>query len=285
MKKTYSNNQLRDYSTLFLRSEVNRIMRNDFNSFNAKIARYQKELTFKNDTYLSYLKKVYKVLEKHYPNEYIYKNEFLNKWLINELGSNNNSIVFNELRLGKVIADLAMFNGVSKVFEIKTTLDKDCRLNDQIDGYQKIFNEIYIIVPVSKLDKYLEYNNVGVISYENDAQEFRLIRKSPRNFNIDSDSLMQVLHTKEYLKIVKQYFNIVPECSDFEKFEVCKNLISKIPLDILNQLFIEVMKKRKVNNEFSSKGTRELNQLCLSLNLNDSAKEYLIQKLKSPIIL
>jgi len=261
------------------------MLNNDFQSFNLKISRYKTSLGKSSPTYLSYLKSAYKVLEKHYPNEYIYKNEFLNKWLAKELGSCN-SVVYNELRLGKVIADLAMFNGISKVFEIKTILDKEVRLSNQILEYRKIFNEIYVIVPVSKVEKYLSFDqNVGIITYSNDAKEFKMIRKSERNLEIDSQTVMQVLHTKEYLKITELYFGNIPNCSDFEKFEVCKNLIGSIPPKILNELFVDTMKKRKINNLFSKRNTTELNQLCLSLNLNDFQKEQLIERLQSPIIL
>jgi len=285
LKKTYSLNELRDYSALFSRAEINHVLRDDFQSFNAKLIRYNNNITNKNSTYLSFLKKIYRILEKHYPNEYIYKNEFLNQWLIKELGTNK-SIVYNELRLGKVIADLAMFNGISKVFEIKTILDKDVRLSNQILEYQKIFNEIYVVVPHSKVHKYLDLNgSIGIIAYDNDVKEFSLIRKSFTNYNIDVDSIMQVLHTKEYLHIVKQYFNIVPQCSDFEKFKVCKDFISNIPPEGLNELFIDTMKRRKINNKFSSKGTKELNQVFLSLNFTDLQKEKLLEKLQSPIML
>lgn len=285
MKRTYSINQLRDYSALFSRSEVIRILRDDFQSFNTKIIRYGVSSKKKETTYLSYLKSIYRILEKHYPNEYIYKNEFLNRWLINELGSCK-SIVFNELRLGKAIADLAMFNGISKVFEIKTILDKEARLSNQIIEYRKFFNEIYVIVPASKVEKYLEIDHtIGVISYANELKEFVMVRQSARNCNIDSDSIMQVLHTKEYLSIVHQYYDFLPKCSDFEKFEVCKKLISQIPTEVLNDLFIEIMKKRKINNEFASRATTELNQLCLSLNLNSLQKEELLEKLQSPILI
>lgn len=261
------------------------MLRNDFQSFNAKIVRYNENTKKFGTTYLSYLKSIYRILEKHYPNEYIYKNEFLNKWLIKELGSCK-SVVFNELRLGKAIADLVMFNGISKVFEIKTILDKEARLNNQISEYRKIFNEIYVIVPVSKVEKYLEIDNsVGVITYANDVRVFVLVRKPERNCNIDSNSIMQVLHTKEYLRLVEQYFDIILQCSDFEKFEVCKNLIAQIPSPALNELFIETMKKRKINNEFSSRETTELNQICLSLNLSNLQKEEFIEKLQSPIML
>ncbi len=116
--KTNNINQLRDYSSLFSRSEVMRWYKSDWSSLRTKIDRYDPSLLKKHCSYLTYLKRIYKILEKEYPNEYVYKNEFINKWLLRELGEGD-SIVFNELRLGKAIADLAMFNGVSKVLRLK----------------------------------------------------------------------------------------------------------------------------------------------------------------------
>ena len=81
VKKTYPANQLRDYSTLFMRSEISRLLNNDHRSINLKIERYDKNLFEKDVTYLQYFKYLYKVLGKHYQNEYYFKNEFLNKWL------------------------------------------------------------------------------------------------------------------------------------------------------------------------------------------------------------
>ena len=120
---TFTSNQLRDFSTLFSRSEVNRWLKGDFNSIDIKLERYNLIEKNKGNSYLKFLRNTYHILEKNYPNEYVLKNEFLNKWLKKELGTNN-SAIFNEFRIGKAIADLAMFNGISKVFEIKTILDK-----------------------------------------------------------------------------------------------------------------------------------------------------------------
>lgn len=53
-----------------------------------------------------------------------------------------------------------MFNGKSKVFEIKTILDKEYRLSNQLQEYKKLFNEVYIIVPRELLSKYFEFDNV-----------------------------------------------------------------------------------------------------------------------------
>ena len=82
IKKSYHINQLRDYSSLFSRTEVCRWHKKDLTSLKIKISRYDTSLINNNCTYLSYLKYVYRILEKFYPNEYVYKNEFINKWLI-----------------------------------------------------------------------------------------------------------------------------------------------------------------------------------------------------------
>src|SRR5690606_7805332 len=95
----YHNSQLRDYSSLFSRSQVLSWLKMDFTSINFKIERYdEKWLNNHNLTYLEYLKYVYSVLADDYQNEYIFKNEFLNNWLIKELGETNSQI-FSEFRV------------------------------------------------------------------------------------------------------------------------------------------------------------------------------------------
>lgn len=274
-------NQLRDFSSLFTRSEVNRWFEEDFESIDINLQRYQLTKMNKGISYLNILRKAYKILVEKYPNEYILKNEFLTQWLKNELG-NNQSIIFNELRLGKAIADLAMFNGKSKVFEIKTILDKEYRLSNQLQEYKKLFNEVYIIIPRELLSKYSEFGKqIGIITFDSYSKNFELIQKSYSNFYIDVNVLMEVLHTKEYLQIVKQFYKEVPEMNSFNQFNICKDLISQIPSNSLNELFIAKMKERKINNEFFNKVNREFNQICLSLNLNKTERNNLIHKLKT----
>jgi hypothetical protein len=277
----YSINQLRDFSSLFSRSEVIRWFKEDFESIDLKLQRYKLSEKNKGNSYLDILKRTYQILEKHYPNEYILKNEFLTQWLKNELG-NKNSVIFNELRIGKAVADLAMFNGKSRVFEIKTILDKECRLSNQLKEYKKLFNEVYIIVPNELLAKYIEFDkNIGIITYDSSSKIFKLIQKSIINDNIDIEVLMEVLHTKEYLDIVNCYYDDVPEMNSFTQFNICKKLIAEIPSNELSRLFISKMKERRINNLFFNKRNREFNQICLSLNLEKSERDDLILKLKT----
>ncbi|WP_293298578.1 sce7726 family protein [Pedobacter sp. UBA4863] len=277
----YSNHQLRDYSTLFTRSEMMKLLANDFNSIDAKLERYASSRRFKGNTYLKFFKHAYKVLSKHYPNEYIYKNQFLNNWLKNELGTND-SVIFSELRLGKAIADLAMFNGISKVFEIKTILDTAYRLNSQLNVYQKVFNEIYIVVPFSQLERYIGIDEqVGIIAYDDNL--FHLERAATTNYNVDAHALMEMLHTKEYKQLVLDYYGNLPEMNAFTQFDQCKELISQIPAAALNGLFMQVMKQRKTKQQFLKKAHIEFNQICLSLNLSTKQLDCLVANLNTQI--
>jgi len=281
----YSKNQLRDFSSLFSRSEVKRWIKDDFESIDLKLRRYKLLEKNKGNSYLNILIQTYKILEKNYPNEYVLKNEFLTQWLKKELG-NSDSIIFNELRIGKAIADLAMFNGKSKVFEIKTILDKEYRLSNQLQEYKKLFNEIYIIIPNELLSKYIAFDKkIGIITYDSISKNFELIQKSHFNSNIDPGVLMEVLHTKEYLGIVKKYYDDLPGMNSFNQFNICKKIIARIPGEYLNELFISEMKKRKINNLFFNKINSEFNQICLSLNLGKQERDILIKQLETNKVL
>ena len=278
-------NQLRDFSTFFTRSEVLRLLKSDFKSVNTKLQRSDLTEKKRGCSYLEVLKEAYNTIKNSYQNEYVLKNEFLNKCLVEKV-LNKDSIVFNELRLGNSIADLAIFNGVSKAFEIKTILDKECRLSSQIETYKKIFNETYIIVPEQQVDKYLKFDNrVAVFSYDSNLNKFELVREATRNEVIDIDVLMNVLHSKEYLSIVHNHFGIVPELNSFNQFDICKKLISTIDYLELNNIFLETMKSRKIHNSFFNKINSEFNQVSLSLNLKEIERRKLIDELKNNKVL
>lgn len=286
-KEEYTLNQLRDYSSLFSRSEVEQWSIGNFTSINQKITRYDNHwVSYKNATYISYLKHLYKILELHYPNEYIFKNTFLNEWLIDELGKSS-SKVFNEFRVGKAVADLVMFNGNSKVFEIKSELDTDTRLDLQLKNYLQAFNQVYLIVPESKISTYQKYDqNVGIITYNSSRlKKFQLFRNAVLNTNINADVIMDILHTPEYKSIIKTYLGDLPKMTSFDQYNICKNIIRQIPLDELNKLFIDIMKKRVFKPEISKRNYKEFNQINLSLKLNRKRKENMIDTLKSPIIM
>ena len=285
LDSVYSSDQLRDYSSLFSRRCVLEWLSGNLSSINFKIDRYdQVWLNNKKNRYIDYLKYVYGILENQYQNEYIVKNAFLNDWLIQELGKNDSQI-FSEFRIGKVIADLVMFNGRSKVFEIKTELDSNRRLNTQLEEYQKVFNDVYLIVPSKKYDEYSECGDgIGIITFDGDKNErFNLRIQANTNFDIDIKTLMQVFHTTEYKQVVTNYYGQLPTMTSFNQFEVCHDLIKNIPQKELNQLFIGQMKLRSKAQKLSNRCYKEFNQISLALKMKNENWKHLFSVLKSPI--
>ncbi len=270
-------------SSLFMRSEVNRWLKSDFESIDIKLKRYNLLEKNKGKTYLQVLRNTYKTIAQHYPNEYVVKNEFLGQ-RIKELLGTNKSVVFNEFRVGKAIADLVLFNGDSKVFEIKTILDQEYRLDSQLAEYKKIFNYVYIIVPIEQLERYDTYDiDVGIITYNQTHNEFEVQREAGRNLNMDVDIVMEVLHSKEYLEIIANNFELPNDINAFNQFEVSKKIISTLSADLLNEIFVETMKKRNVNNLFFNKINSEFNQVCLSMNLKKEERDNMISNLRKTI--
>jgi hypothetical protein len=100
--------KLRSYSSVFSRSSFIKLLQHDDYSFiNAKIVRYDlSKVGKKINTYHDYIQYIYKALSKHYRNEYIYENTFINDWLLNQWEFKG--ILFeNEYRFTK--KQLAMF--------------------------------------------------------------------------------------------------------------------------------------------------------------------------------
>jgi hypothetical protein len=230
------------------------------------------------------LKYVYSILSQNYQNEYVFKNEFLNEWLISEVGDND-SKVFSEFRVGNAVADLAMFNGKSKIFEIKTELDSDSRLSMQIENYSKAFNQIFLIVPESKLTIYQKYDsNVGLITFDKSRSNTFILQRDAKTITeIDRSVLMQILHSKEYKAIVENYFGKLPDITSFNQFNICSELIKGIPTKELNILFIDQIKMRGNSNQLSSRYYKEFNQLFLAFKMNKMEKVRMIEILKTPL--
>lgn len=94
------------------------------------------------------LDRAYDMLARNYRNEYFYKNEITKKILLGR-HSLSTSRLLTEFWVGDVKADLAIFNGTSSVYEIKTDYDDFDRLKNQLEGYARIFDRIYVVTSES----------------------------------------------------------------------------------------------------------------------------------------
>ncbi|WP_435255459.1 sce7726 family protein [Tenacibaculum sp. A30] len=280
-------NRMRSYSSIFSSTYFKRLLKNnDYSFINDKIVHYDKNVVGKRiNTYNDYIRFVYGELRKNYRNEYVYKNTFINELVLNKYGLSDTNVI-NEFRVGNSVADIVMFNGTSKAFEIKTELDSNKRLRGQLSDYRKIFKESYIITHENLAEKYLkEDDSVGVIVLRQTQRALKMIeiRKAKINNKICPNTVMQVVRTNEYKNIVKEYFGVLPEMNSFNMFSICEEMIERIPQKDLDKLFISELKKRKTNTSRIKIYQKELKQLGLAMNLNDVKYSKLLEVLNEPI--
>ena len=191
----------------------NLLLYNDFSRLDAIIRMHDTP----NDrvvTYWDYIRYMYRAIKKNYRCEYVYKNEFLTRLLIKKYGTKH-TIAINEFKVSRSIADIALFNGESKAFEIKTEYDTQKRLKSQIGNYEQLFDKCYVIIPENALSQYLKVvpNNIGIIILRPEKNSIILEewREALYNDYINVDILMRSLRTQEYKNIVLNYYGKLPK--------------------------------------------------------------------------
>lgn len=271
--------RLRDFSSAFSRSAFIDVLNfNDYSHFNWLVSKYD---ILRCATYSDLLKKSYSVISKYYRCEYVYKNELI-KLLLKKYGTRN-SVYFNEFRVGNSIADMVMFNGESKAFEIKTEYDTPRRLDKQMDDYKRFFDKCYIIVPEDKVDEYRDIveSTTGIIamSRNNGRIILKEIRHAEQNDRFEFEALMSCLRTEEYKNIVLSLGESLEGIAGYDMYKYCYQVISKANPNELRELFLREIKKRKNNTAQLRKYPMSIRQMMLSLNLPQDKANKLLEQL------
>ena len=271
--------RLRDLSSAFSRSAFIDILNyNDYSHFNWLASKYD---ILKCTTYSELLKKSYSLISKYYRCEYVYKNELI-KLLLKKYGTRN-SVYFSEFRVGNSIADMVMFNGESKAFEIKTEYDTPRRLDKQMDDYKCFFDKCYIIVPENRLDEYYDIveSTTGIITmnWDNGHIILKEVRHALRNEHFEPQTLMSCLRTEEYKSIVLSLGKSLEGVAGYDMYTYCCQVISKANPDELRVLFLHEVKKRKNNTALLRKYPMSIRQMMLSLNLPENKANKLLEQL------
>ncbi len=224
--------------------------------------------------------RIYKYLLHNYRNEYIYKNAIANRILL-EKHSLNASRMLTEFRVGQCKADAVILNGTSTVYEIKSEYDTFARLENQVKAYMAVFEHINVITSASqvvKLKSLLPFN-VGILVLTNKGT-IEPIRESKSNIkNIKLEILFDSLRKTEYLKVIKDFYDTVPNVPNTQIYRECKNLYGKIPLKVACKSTIDILKNRSNHNllyEFTGKVPTSLSAYAMSISTEKEKMQALI---------
>ncbi|CAL2094534.1 sce7726 family protein [Tenacibaculum sp. 190524A02b] len=206
------------------------------------------------DTYLDFYNHLYLSMVKNYRNEFIYKNEIVNKILLGKY-SLNTANALNEFRIGKSIADLVLLNGTSVVFEIKTEYDSPERLLNQIQEYRKSFLNIVIVTHHSVIGKYQKFIRVNklqciglMVLTENHT--LKEVQKPIEDSSyLDITYMFKCLRKNEYTSIIKKYFGYIPNVPNTKLFRECLALANKMEEIDFHDFMFKELKKRQIKEK------------------------------------
>lgn len=266
----------KELANLFTSNHLNELAKGNFSlieHIQDTVFRSQKNITISD-----IFDQSFEILTENYPNEYIYKNMIIQKLFLTKYDFNKATIL-TEFRVGKRKADCVILNGKSTCYEIKTELDSLHRLSFQLEAYEKLFNEVYVVCS-SKFTKKLLNDlepHFGIIEFT-PKMTLRKVRKSSiENATIDKNLMMQSLRQPEYKMLASTISNediIVPNTEIYDYcFKIIKNFKNEKKL---NKIYIDTLKtKRKNDDKIIEKFPSSLINAAISYNFLKSDLEQL----------
>lgn len=174
------------------------------------------------------------MLTHYYHNEAYIKATFIKKMLMK-----GNHVSFFEFPVGNSRTDLVKINGHSVVFEIKTDYDSFYRLDKQINDYCGVFDYVYVICPIKKIDEIRnrlpEY--VGIYGYSDTpaSVHYTLQRKAKRNLSVSPRKQLECLNQAELRTIFH---------SDKTKKELISWAESNLSPEMVSKGFRDALKRK-----------------------------------------
>lgn len=213
---------------------------------------------------------LYKKLANNYRNEHYYKNNLYTK-IVSANHKFNECLTLTELSVGNSKLDLAVFNGTSTAYEIKSEIDSPKRLIQQLNDYVKAFEYVYLVSYwgfYQKIKKDIP-KNIGVLLLDND--NFHEERKPKSNLKkLEYQYIFNILRLSEFKNIVEQKFKYIPDVPNTLIYKECFKLFEKIDLKELHKLFLNEIRKR----ELPKHQQNLINKLPNSIKVSTISKRY-----------
>ena len=256
----------------------------------SNLLKYNKDEVFerisKEETsHLETIQSVYQELSKTYRNEYFYNNTLLNKRLLG-IHSVNTTTALTEIPVGRAKPDFILINGKAVVYEIKTELDNFDRLENQINEYYKAFNHVAIVTYEKNIEmakrKIAEINKpIGLYILQKNVKIKTVMEPKEYNNDLDRDVIFSILRKREYESIIEKRFGSLPQVSQFDYYDVCRQLTEDIRLEqFYSDFLIELKKRNPINKELFAAVPYELKFLVYFMNFKPKDYDALAQFLQ-----
>lgn len=274
----------RELSKIFLSSHIAKLANGDISKI-AEVANEHSEL-HNAATWSDVFEETYKLLSKHYPNEYVVKNIIVNNIFLGAHSPRTTSML-SELRIGANVADCVIINGHSTCYEIKTQFDSLKRLSEQLRAYTSVFDKTYVVIHANHYESVLKmYHANPIFGILVIGERNRLSKKvpAPEIIGFDSEVAFNTLRKEEYTKVIEIVTGQAPIFSSPYMFNECKKIFCSLSPEEANLYFKQVLKKYRCNDsDFIKVLPKSLKNVGVSCSVSSKAKSNLVRCLKGCI--
>ena len=214
------------------------------------------ELEIYGDTYEVKLEALYQYLGQHHRNEYWYKNELLNRFVL----QHQHISAIREYPVGEAITDFIVCNGDGAlVLEIKTELDTLKRLRRQIDNYYQAFDKVALVTVPDKATAVVKEDiipkTIGIYEMQCDGQLINLRKATPYRDKLDSHVMFRLLRKNEYEAITKEVTGSRLSVNDFDYWKANERIFCELSVSEQQTAISKILYRRNQRRNALIKST------------------------------
>ncbi len=219
-------------------------------------------------------------------DEYVYKSALVRRILLGR-HSLRTASVLNEFRVGECKADIAILNGTSTVYEVKSERDSLARLARQVLAYSHVFASVYVVTAETHLDGVIDTipDRVGIMQLNRKFQ-VSIIREAVNSpERTSSAAIFDSIRTEEARLILSQRGFLAPDVPNTELSSVLRKEFIKLSPRQAHDGMVSVLKQTRNQIRLSAllgALPNSLHTAALSVPLRQSDHATLIGALNTP---
>ena len=221
-------------------------------------------------------------------DEYVYRAALTHKVLLGT-HSLRTACMLSEFRTGTCKADVAILNGTSTVYEIKSERDSLTRLENQLENYKRVFAKAYVIASEDHIPSIVESTStdVGVIclSRRHQIKTIRVARE--RADCVCPVSIFESVRTTEACAIL-QYLGLpIPDVPNTRMhLELCEVFRGLRPADVHSAMVATLKRTRNLAPlaQLLDRVPASLQPAALSVAIRRSDHNLLVQAIETPLV-
>lgn len=179
-------------------------------------------------------------------DEYVYKSALTHNILLGRHSLRTASLL-TEFRAGACKADVAILNGTSTVYEIKSERDTLSRLENQVRNYRKVFAKVYVVAAEPFIDQVLRLTDrdVGVLSLARWDRVNTVREAVDRADAVCPSTIFDSLRVAEAVDILTNLGVAIPDLPNTKLREALKQKFTMISPRLAHAEMVRVLKRTR----------------------------------------